>query len=279
MAAGTATRDDRVLPYTRRLSLFITPFLIVAFVVLYLFPRHTARLWAWTIPTTMTSMVLASAYLGGAYFFLRVQREQHWHAMGTGFLAVAAFASLLGVATVIHWGKFAHGHLAFWLWAGLYFTAPFLVIGAWVGNRRYAAAPTADDVLVRPVERAVIGLVGLAALVQGVVMFVWPSSVIDLWPWTLTPLTCRVIAATFCLGCAGLGSWRDPRWASVRLMLEVEVVMLTLMMVAAFRARDELLAGRALTWPLLVGILALLVGSGYLWETYEVKPRHVAQRI
>ena len=153
MAADDLPRDDRVLPFTRGLSLFIIPFLVVAWVILYLFPGHTARVWSWTIPIQMTSMVLASAYLGGAYFFARVAREQRWHTVGTGFLAVTTFASLLGVATLLHWDKFAHGHVAFWLWAGLYFTTPFLVIGAWLVNRRYAAPPAADDVLLRPVER------------------------------------------------------------------------------------------------------------------------------
>lgn len=277
--ADTAStpRDDRVLLYTRGLSLFIVPFLIVAFVILYLFPGHTARLWAWTIPVSMTSMVLASAYLGGAYFFLRVLGETHWHSVGTGFLAVTAFASLLGVATLLHWDKFAHDHLAFWLWAGLYCAAPFLVIGAWLLNRRYAAPVAVDDVLLRPVERGVIAVVGLVALVQGIVMFVAPSSVIDLWPWPLTPLTCRVVAAVFCLGAAGVGAWLDPRWTSVRLMLQVEVVMLTLMLVGAVRARGELIGSRALAWPLLIGIVALLVGSAYLWATYELHdPRHLA---
>jgi hypothetical protein len=278
-AEGPAARDDRVLPYTRGLSLFITPFLVVAFVILYLFPDHTARLWAWAIPVRMTSMVLASAYLGGAYFFLRVQRERQWHSMAVGFLAVTTFASLLGVATLLHWDKFLHHHVAFWLWAGLYFTAPFLVIGAWIVNRRYAAPTLAVDVLLRPVERAVVAVVGAAALVQGIVMFVTPSSVIDLWPWPLTPLTCRVIGAVFCLGCAGIGAWRDPRWTSVRLMLQVEVVMLVLMLVAAVRARDEMIAGRALTWPLLAGVLLMLAGSGYLWVRYEVRPRPVAPAV
>jgi hypothetical protein len=279
MDDGPTARDDRVLGFTRGLSLFITPFLLVAFVLLYLFPGHTARLWAWTIPTTMTSMVLASAYLGGAYFFLSVQRERRWHDIGTGFLAVATFASLLGVATVLHWDKFAHHHLAFWLWAGLYFTAPFLVIGAWFRNRRYAAPPASGDVMLRPIERAVIALMGLAALTQGAVMFIAPGSMIDLWPWPLTPLTCRVVAATLCLGCAGLGAWRDPRWTSVRLMLQVEVVMLVLMLIAAIRARHEFLVDRALTWPLLVGVLVLLVGSAYLWETYELKPHQAARSV
>jgi hypothetical protein len=267
--ADAPVSDDRVLPFTRGLSLFIVPFLVVAWVILYLFPGHTARLWSWAIPIQMTSMVLASAYLGGAYFFVRVARERQWHHTGTGFLAVTTFASLLGVATLMHWDKFLHDHVAFWLWAGLYFTTPFLVIGAWIANRRYAAPPAAHDVLLRPAERAVIAVVGLAAVVEGIVMFVAPSAVIDHWPWPLTPLTCRVVAAVFCLGGAGVGAWLDPRWSSLRLMLQVEVIMLVLIVAAAVRARDEMIAGRAFTWPLLVGVLLMLAGSGYLWVRYE----------
>jgi hypothetical protein len=269
-------RDDRVLAYTRGLSLFIVPFLLVAFVILYLLPTHTARLWSWTIPVTMTSMVLASAYLGGAYFFLYVARSHQWHEVGTGFLAVTTFASLLGVATLLHWDKFAHTHVAFWLWAGLYFTAPFLVIAAWLLNRRYAAPVAAGDVLLRPFERLVIGAVGLLALLSGVVMFVAPTSIIDAWPWPLTPLTCRVVGATFCLGGAGCGVWSDPRWTSVRVMLQVETVMLSLMVLAAVRAHAELLPRHALAWPLLIGVLTMLAGSTYLWLTYEHHARPIA---
>jgi hypothetical protein len=268
--AGDRVRDDRVLPFTRGLSLFIVPFLVVAWVILYLFPGRTAQLWAWAIPSTMTSMVLASAYLGGAYFFVRVAGERHWHHTGTGFLAVTTFAGLLAIATLLHWDKFLHHHVAFWLWAALYFTTPFLVFGAWLANRRYAVPPAADDVLLRPVERVVVGLVGLLALAQGIVMFLVPTAVIDLWPWALTPLTCRVMGAVFCLGGAVAGTWVDARWSSLRLMLQVEVVMLVLILAAAVRARDEMISGRALTWPLLLGLLVMLAGSAYLWATYDL---------
>ena len=273
VASAEVRNDDRVLPYTRGVALFIVPFLLVAWVILYLFPGHTAKLWAWPIPVTMTSMVLASAYLGGAYYFLRVLREPHWHTIGTGLLAVTTFASLLGVATVLHWDKFSHGHVSFWLWAGLYFGAPFLVIGSFLANRRHAVPPAPDEVLLRPAERAVIAGVGVLSLVGGVVMFVDPGAVVDLWPWPVTPLTCRVLAATVCLGGAGIGAWLDARWTAVRLMLQVEAVMLLLMLVAAVRASDELIAGRALAWPLLVGVLAMLAGSAYLWVRYELRPR------
>ena len=46
-------RDDAVLPATRTLSIVIVPFLAVAFVVLYMFPEDTDRLFAWS---TMTAL-------------------------------------------------------------------------------------------------------------------------------------------------------------------------------------------------------------------------------
>ncbi len=39
-------RDDKVLPATRALSIFIIPFLLVAFVVLFGYPDDTKRLFA-----------------------------------------------------------------------------------------------------------------------------------------------------------------------------------------------------------------------------------------
>lgn len=107
-------------------------------------------------------------------------------------------------------------------------------------------------------------------------MFLAPTSVLDLWPWALTPLTCRVIAAVFCLGGAGGGAILEHRWSALRLMLQVEVVMLVLILAAAVRARDEMISGRALAWPLLIGILFMLVGSGYLWTVHELRPRPFA---
>ena len=169
-----------------------------------------------------------------------------------GCCPVTLFAALLGVATVIHWDRFNHGHVAFWLWAGLYFTAPFLVLAVWVANQRVAAPPRPDELRIGAVARVVVAAGAGLALVQGLVMFAVPSVVIPVWPWLLTPLTCRVVGAVFCLGSAGLVVLRDTRWVRLRLMVEVEVIMLTLMLVGAVRARTDLYTDRPLTWLLLV---------------------------
>jgi hypothetical protein len=267
-----AERDDRVLRYTRGLSLSIVPFLIAGFVILYLFPQHTARLWAWPLRPTMTAMVLASAYLGGAYFFVRAGFEHRWHLLAPGLLSVTLFATLLGVATVLHWDKFTHDNPAFWIWTALYFVAPILVFAAWLRNRRYAAPPRDADDLLSPAVRIAVAAVGVIALAQGAAMFISPSTFLDLWPWKLTPLSARSMAAVLCLGAAGLGVWRDARWSTLRRMLEVEVVMIALMLLAALRAHDQLDSSKPFAWPMLAGFSLLLVGSIALWARHELHP-------
>ena len=234
-----AARDDVVMPATRALSAFIVPFLVVAFVVLYGFPGDTDRLFAWTITPPMTPMTLGAVYLGGAYFFVRAFRATAWHTVKSGFVAVGTFASLMGVATVIHWDRFNHDHVAFWLWVGLYFTTPFLVWGVWMANRRRGTSPMPGDLVLPPAARTVMGLTGLLAVIAGLFLFLVPHQAVDMWPWALTPLTSRVLGAVFMLGIAALGVYADLRWSAARIMLQVQVFMLSLILLAAARAHER----------------------------------------
>lgn len=270
------TGDDRVLPATRALSVGIIPFLVVAFVVLYGFPGDTDDLFAWTIAPTLTSMVLGGVYLGGAYFFVRAARSHQWHSVKAGFVSVAAFASMMGITTIIHWDRFNHGHVAFWLWAGLYFTTPFLVLGVWAANRRTEAGPTADDVLVPPAARYFIGAAGLMAVGVGLFLFVAPSRMADMWPWALTPLTARALGAIFMLGLAGIGVFVDRRWSAARLMVQVAALMMVLILGGAARAHRQLDGSNAMTWLLLAGFAATLVGAVALSVRMEGRPRATA---
>jgi hypothetical protein len=268
-----AVRDDAVLPATRVLSIGIVPFLVVASVVLYLFPEDTDRLFAWTITSTMTAMVLGAVYIGGAYFFVRAATARAFHSLNAGFAAVTTFATLMGITTVLHWDNFNHDHVAFWLWAGLYFTTPFLVAAVWLANRRRMTRPAPGDVMVgRPAQWA-IAAVGALALGFGICFFVAPTSVDDLWPWAVTPLTARVLSAILSLGLAGIGVVWDRRWSAVRLMLQVESLMLALILLAAARARDEFDTGAISTWVFLIGFVGALVGALGLWFVMDRRTR------
>ena len=244
--------------------------------LLYFWPSadDTARLFAWRIVPDFTSMLLASAYLGGAYFFARAASAAQWHRVGGGFLPVALFAALLGVATVLHWDKFVHTNVAFWLWAGLYFTTPFLVVAVWWTNRSQSVPVTDDDLLLSPVTSVLIGAVGIAAILTCLFLFLFPRSAIAVWPWTLTELTARVTGAIFALGAVGVGAFVERRWTSARILLQVEGIMLALIAVAVFRAAGDFATGKPLTWVFAAGFPVLAIGSALLYTGMERRARH-----
>jgi hypothetical protein len=257
--------DDRILRVTRWLSVVIIPFLVVAFAVLYPFPGDTGRLFAWPIKPEITPMILGSVYLGGAYFFLRAAMAQQWHTVKGGFVPVGTFATLMGVATILHWGKFTHSHVAFWLWAGLYFTTPFLVFAVWWANRRRAAPATTAELLIPLRVSRVIAVLGGLSVLTALFLFLFPGRAAAIWPWTLTPLTARVMGAIFALGIAGLGAPADRRWASARILLQVAGLMLALILAAGLRASSELDPSNALTWLTGIGFAGLLAAIVILY--------------
>jgi hypothetical protein len=262
-------RDDRVLLMTRVVAAAIVPFLVVAFAVLYFLPRDTGRLFAWSIEPPLTPLILGSVYLGGAYFFIRAARASSWRAIKAGFPPVAAFAALLGIATVLHWDRFAHSHVAFWLWAGLYFTTPFLVAGVWLANRRFEDRAAHDDLLVSPGLARTVGTIGVVAVATGLLLFLLPDVAIKVWPWTLTPLTARVMGAIFVLGLAAVGAFTERRWSAFRLMLQVAALMLALILAGGVRAAGDLDGSNILTWLFAAGFVGLLVAAAALYVRME----------
>jgi hypothetical protein len=264
ISPGTG-RDDRVLPLTRGVSLVIIPFLVVAFAVLYPWPHDTGRLFAWEIKPTMTPMILGSVYLGGAYFFLRAVVAKQWHTVKGGFIPVGTFATLMGVATIAHWDRFTHSHVAFWLWAGLYVTTPFLIFWVWWANRRHDVPRTGTDLLIPAGASRVIAVLGGLSVLTGLFLFLVPGRAVAVWPWTLTPLTAQVLGAIFCLGIAGLGALADRRWSSARILFQVAALMLALILVAGARAAGDLDPSNAMTWLIAGGFAGVLAGIAALY--------------
>ncbi|MFL6163324.1 MAG: hypothetical protein ACJ74U_13975 [Jatrophihabitantaceae bacterium] len=263
------SRQDRVLRPTRILAACIIPFLLVAFCVLFPVPTDTRRLFAWQIRPTMSAMVLGAVYLGGAYFFLRVLLAERWHTVVGGLLPVGCFASLMGITTILHWNRFLHGNVAFWLWAGLYFTTPFAVFAVFALNQREHRPGSADELVLPRIAAVAILAAGCLSVATSAMLYLFPVTAIHNWPWQLTPLTARMMGAIFALGGAGLGVLAERRWSAARIPLQVAALMLVLIVLAGIRAHAELEPSRPLTWLLGAGFGMALLGIGALYLRME----------
>jgi hypothetical protein len=274
-AMQPAARTDQILPATRWVAILVIPFLVVAFAILFVVPTRTGELFAWKLQPTMTAMMLASAYAGGVVFFAHVLMSKEWHRVKVGFPPVTTFASVMGVATVLHWDRFNHGHVSFWAWAGLYFTTPFIVLAVWLRNRQLDPETMQPGDRVVPLwVRIMFGTMGAATLVIAAGMFLVPATLIPVWPWAVTPLTARVVSAMFSLpGLVGLGLAFDRRWSAVPVILQAQGFSIALILVAAARAWNEFKpdAGK---WVFVGGLIAMLVAIvGFsLWMRASARP-------
>jgi hypothetical protein len=221
----------------------------------------------------MTAFVLGSAYIAGAYFFVRVALGRRWHHVAVGFLPVTTFATLMMIATLLHWDKFTHGHVSFLTWTILYATTPFLVFGAWLRNRASDAGyPDPQDVDTPRLVRGGMGGVGALVLATGLFLFAFPNLLISAWPWLLTPLTARVIGACFALtGVFGLAILSDRRWTAARIALQSQAFGVVLILVGTARAWNEFEPTNALTWLFVGGMAVLLVAVVALYLALELR--------
>jgi hypothetical protein len=254
--------NNRILPVTRWVAALVIPFLVTAFVILFILPDQTEKLFAWKIQPSMSAMMLGAAYAGGIYFFTGVLLSKQWQRVKVGFLALIPFVSMLGIATILHWDRFTHEHISFIAWTALYFTTPFIVLTVWLLNRSQdTGQPDNQDRKISSLVRFFMGAAGLITFIISLVLFLSPNVLIGVWPWTLTPLTARVMGAMFSLpGAVGLCLAFDWRWSTAKLILQAQSFSILFILIAAVRAWRDFNWAEFGIW-LFVGGLGLMLAS------------------
>lgn len=201
MDAGTA--ETRLLTRGLRILLVIAAGLVFAAgVQLFVFPERTDRYFAWTIPVPLTAAFLGAGYWASVVFELLAVRGRVWAQARMVIPAVFVFTVLTLVATLMHLDLFhldpslpAPTRAVTWLWIAVYAGVPVAMVVLVVGQLR---APGEDPPRERPfpawLRVAVAAQAGVLASV-GVLLFAVPAEGAGLWPWPLTPLTARAVAA------------------------------------------------------------------------------------
>jgi hypothetical protein len=250
----------------------VIPVLILAFLILVFLPDETGTRFAWPIKPPMTAALMGTGYLGGAYFFARVLTAKKWHQVANGFLPVTAFTWSMLLATILHWDRFSHGRLGFQLWLVLYIVTPILVPWLWLRNRATdPQTPEPGEVLVPASIRRMTAGIGALFAALAVVSMAFPDLTIRIWPWSLTPLTARVLGGWMALmgvGCLSIA--RDPRWSAWKFLVESIILWQILLLVAAAGHRGDF--SSLLNWYLLATIAGVL-GTLAIYAGLEMQRR------
>jgi hypothetical protein len=259
-------RDDRVLAASRIVAVPVIGILVLAWIVLFLFPEDTAHRFAWTVDSRMTAMLMGAGYGSAIYFFVRVLIERRWHRVSLGFLPTTVFTWMMLGATLLHWDKFRHGSNPFLLWLWVYLATPIVIPAIWLLNRPHDPRYLEErDARFPRWTRRAMAAAGLGMAAIAAWMYVAPASSAAVWPWPLTPLTARAVSAFVALpAVAWLAIAVDGRWSAARVMLGTVALGLVLLLVAVVRSWNEFDPSNLLRIVYVIGLAGTLVGIGIL---------------
>jgi hypothetical protein len=194
-------RSRSVFPATRVILVLFAMLTVLATNQLFVLARYTDQWFAWTIQPPLTAAFLGSGYGAGCVLVVLAVRTRLWAQARTAIVTIALFAALTLIATLLHLDRFhfaapgAVARFAAWFWLAVYVVVPLALLVLAVQQQR---APGGDPVRVQPMPAWLMVLLaaqGAIMLSVGAALFLDPRLSAALWPWTLTPLTARMVAA------------------------------------------------------------------------------------
>jgi hypothetical protein len=166
---------------------------------LYLLPSEAETHYAWSIKPPVNAAFIGAGFLAGTLATgLVLASATRWRTFATLPVALWVLASSLLLATLIHNDRFKWSFPPTWVWTFVYAGVP-LAIPFLVARQRAVAdaRPEADPRL--RVVRILSAGIGAALLVGAVIFFITTPGPESDWPWALTPLLSRAVAAWYAL--------------------------------------------------------------------------------
>ena len=174
---------------------------VFAGLLLFVGATRSEDYFSWTIDPPQTAAFLGAAYWAAAVLFTWASTQNSWERLRIAVFPELAVAVVLLVGTYMHLDKF-HDDLFGYFWVSIYAIAAPVLIYLVALTRAEGDDGDREPRLPMPtLLRLALAGQALACAVYGVGLFVSPSGFGGAWPWALTPLTARAIAA-FLLGFA-----------------------------------------------------------------------------
>lgn len=165
---------------------------------LYLVPRSADR-YAWPIAPPVNAAFIGAGFLAGTLATgLALFATRRWRSFSLLPPALWVLATTLLAATLIHHDRFKWHYPPTYVWLIVYAGVPLALPVLVMLQRRSAEPEPPPDPRLRAL-RAISAVVGLVLLVGAAALFAAPVDLGKHWPWPLTPLLGRAVAAWYAL--------------------------------------------------------------------------------
>ena len=166
---------------------------------LYLLPGRAETDYAWAIRPSVNAAFIGAGFLAGTLATgLVLWRATRWRSFSLLPPALWVLATTLLLATIIHEDRFKWDYPLTWVWALVYAGVPVAIPFLAARQRRVAEALPDSDPALR-VLRALSGVAGAGLVVAAAALYLAPAELGKHWPWALTPLLARAVAAWYAL--------------------------------------------------------------------------------
>jgi hypothetical protein len=173
-------------------------------IFLYLFPSQAELRYAWPIAPSISAAVMGAGYLAGcigaSMALFEASRFRSFRAFLPGFVVLSL---TMLAATIAHADRFRWDYAPTIGWTVVYAAVPIGVAVLWWRQEHDGGPRAGRDPRYGPVASASLVLAVVLAAV-GAVLIVAPSSVLDDWPWQITPLLSRVFGGWYLFSAATL---------------------------------------------------------------------------
>lgn len=217
MYTSIATSNTRITLIARLILWFVAINAYLGAGSLILFPTQTDNLFFWEIKPAINAALFGALYLGGAITVSWVAYRGIWEEARFLVPVLVTAGFFISLTTALHLERFDTGiKLAYWL--VIYVGAPLLALGIYITQER-KGANWAVQTLLLPAVRLIALITGAVVLTAGMGLLIVPTAVIELWPWTTTPLMVRIFASWFnAFGVGLLWFTIDRDWMRLRLI-------------------------------------------------------------
>lgn len=273
-AVAAATRPEppepsyRLLTPRMRVWLWVDSVLVLlSGFQLFVLTEMTDRVFAWTIDSPITAAFLGAGYWASLYLVFFSSRQRYWSHARLAVSGVFVFTVLTTVATLMHLDKFhlsaamPGARVAAWGWLIVYVIVPLALAALLAAQHR---APGVDPPRTAPLPswlREVLVAQAAVMMVLGAVLFIRPTT--PVWPWALTPLTGRAVAAWLIgIGVIAMLSAREDDWHRVSVAMGAYWLLGVLHVLVIVRYAGMLDWRATGTWAYLVFVLGVL-GIGW----------------
>jgi hypothetical protein len=257
----------------RRMLLVASALVLAAGIPLFLLSARTETGFAWTIDPPLTAAFLGAGYWGSFVLELLASRERVWANARVAVAPVLTFTVLTLVATLLHLDRFhfhsssATARLSTWGWLGVYVIVPPLLTVLLVRQLRAPGTDPPRAARLPSALRVLLGGQAAVLLALGALLFVAPADTKGLWPWALTPLTARAVAAWLIgIGLAAALVVREDDWRRVRVAMVAYAAIGVLELIALGRYRHDVDWNGVQAYVFVAFVLSVALVGAYGWR-------------